>query len=253
MGSWDRKRALGKNWENLNKVWTSIINNASIVVFSHSVMSDYLPPHELHAACQALLSFTISQSLLKFMSIEWVMPSNHLTLGCPLFLLHSIFPSIRVFSNESAVRMRWPKHWSFSFSLSPSNEYSGLISFWIDLFDLLAVQGTLKSLLQNPSSKASILQCSAFFMDQLSYLYMNAGKTIALTIWTIVGKVMPLLFNMLSRLVTAFLPRSKCLLISWLQSPSAVILEPKKTKSVTVSIVSPSICHEVMGMPMPWS
>ena len=158
------------------------------------------------------------------------MPSHHLILCHPLFLPPSIFPSIRVFSSESVLHIRWPNYQSFSFSISPSNEYSGLISFWIDWFDLLAVQGTLKSLLQHHSSKASILQCLAFFMVQLSYLYMHAGKTIALTIWTFVGKVMPLLFNMLSRLVTAFLPRSKRLLISWLQSPSAVILEPPKIK-----------------------
>ena len=166
------------------------------------------------------------------MSIEWVMPSNHLTLHRPLFLLPSIFPSIMVFSNESAVRMRRPKHWSFSFSISPSNEYSGLISFWIDWFDLLAVQGTLKSLLQHHSSKASILQSSAFFTVQLSHLYMTTGKTIALARRTFVDKVMSLLLNMLSRLVITF-PRSKHLLISWLQSPSAVILEPPKIKSDT--------------------
>ena len=175
------------------------------------------------------------------------MPSNHLILCHSLLLLPSIFPSIRVFSNESVVRIRWPKYWSFSFSISPSNEYSELISFRMDWLDLLAVQGTLKSLLQHHSSKASILQHSAFFMVQLSHPYMTTGKTIALTRRTIT-KVMSLLFNMLSRLVIAFLPRSKCLLISWLQSPSAVILEPKKIKSVTVSIVSPSICYEVMGL-----
>ena len=163
-------------------------------------------------------------SLLKLMSIESMMPSDHIILCCSL-PLPSIFPSIRAFSNESALRIRWPKHWSFSFSISPSNEYSGLISFWIDWFDLLAVQGTLKSLLQHRSSKAAILWCSAFFMVQLSYPYMTTGKNIALTIWTFVGKVMSLLFNMLSRFVIAFLPRSKCLLMSWLQSPSAVILE----------------------------
>jgi len=157
------------------------------------------------------------------MSIESVMPSNHLILCCPLLLLPSIFPSIRVFSNESVLHSRWPKYWNFSFSLSPSNEYSGLISFRIDWFDLLAVQGTLKSLLQHHSSKASILWHSAFFIVQLSHPYMTAGKTIALTRWTFVGKVMSLLFNILSRLVIAFLPRSKHLLISWLQSPSAVI------------------------------
>ena len=153
----------------------------------------------------------------------------------------------QVFSSESVLRIRWPKYWSFSFSISPSNEYSGLISFRMDWLDLLAVQGTLKSLLQHHSSKASILRCSAFFIVQLSYPHMTTGKTVALTTWTFVGKVMSLLFNMLSRLVRAFHPRSKCLLVSWLQSPFAVILEPSKIKSVTVSIVSPSICHELMG------
>ena len=175
------------------------------------------------------------------------MPSNHLILCRPLLLLPSIFPSIRFFSNESVLSIRWPKYWSFSFSISPSNEYSGLIAFWMDWFDLPAVQGTLKSLLQHHSSKASILQCSALFIVQLSHPYMTTRKTIALTRWTFVGKVMSLLFNILSMLVIAFLPRSKHLLISWLQSPSAVILEPKKIKSVTVSIVSPSICQELMG------
>ena len=149
--------------------------------------------------------------------------------------------------NESVLPVRWPKYWSFSFSISPSSEYSGLISFRVDWLDLLVVQGTLKSLLQCHSSKASIFQCSALFIGQLSHPYIITGKTIALTRWTFVGRVMSLLFNMLSRLVIAFLPRSKHLLISWLQSPSAVILEPKKIKSVTVTIVSPPICHEVMG------
>ena len=162
------------------------------------------------------------------MSIKSVMPSNHLILCRPLFLLPSIFPSIRVFSNESVLHIRWPKYWSFSFSISSSNEYSGLISFRMDWLDLLAVQGTLKSLLQHHSSKASLLQRSAFFIAQLSHPHMTTGKTIALTRWTFVGKVMSLLFNMLSGLVIAFLPRSKHLLISWLQSPSAVILEPQK-------------------------
>ena len=175
------------------------------------------------------------------------MPSNHFILCRPLLLPPSIFPSIRVFSNESFLRIRWPKYWSFSFSISPSNEYSGLTSFKTDWFDLLAVQGTLKSLLQHHSSKASVVQGSAFFMFQLSHPYMTTGKTIALTRWTFVGKVMSLLFNMLSSLVMAFLPRSQCLLIPWLQSPSAVILEPPKIKSVTVYTFSPSICHEVIG------
>ena len=156
------------------------------------------------------------------------MASNRLILCRPLLLLPSIFPRIRVFSNESALHIRWPKYWSFSFNIGPSDEHPGLISFRMDWFDLLAVQGTLKSLLQHHSSKASILRCSAFFIVQLSHPYMTTGKTIALTRWTFVGKVMSLPFNMLSRLVITFLPRSKCLLISWLQSPSAVILEPKK-------------------------
>ena len=162
------------------------------------------------------------------------MPSNHLILCHPLLLPPSIFPNIRVFSNESALRIRWPKYWSFSFNISPSNEHSELISFRMDLLDLLVVQGTLKSLLQHHSSKASILQCSAFFIVQLSHPYMTTGKTIALTRQTFVDKVMSLLFNMLSRLVITFLPRSKHLLISWLQSPSAVILEPRKIKSAAV-------------------
>ena len=177
------------------------------------------------------------------MSIESVMPPSHLILCRPLLLLPPILPSIRVFSNESALRIRWPKYWSFSFSVSPSSEHPGLISFRMDRLDLLALQGTLRSLLQHHSSKASILRCSAFFIVQLSHPYMTAGKTIALTRWTFVGKVMSLLFNMLSRLVIAFLPRSKHLLLSGLQSPSAVILEPPKIKSDTVSTVSASICH----------
>ena len=162
------------------------------------------------------------------MSIESVMPSNHLILCHPLLLLPSIFPSIRVFSSESVLHVRWPKYWSFSFSISASSEYSRLISFRIDWFDLLAVQGALRNLLQHHSSKASILQCSAFFMVQLSHPYMITGKAIALTRRTFVGKVMSLFFNMLSRLIITFLPRSKHLLVSWLQSPSAVIMEPKK-------------------------
>ena len=162
------------------------------------------------------------------MFIESVIPSNHLILYHPLLLLPSIFPSNMAFSNESALRIRWPKYWSFSFSICPSNEHSGLISFRIDWLDLLALQGTLKSLLQHHSSKASILQCSAFFIVQLSHPYMTTGKTIALTRRTFIDKIMSLLFNMLSRLVITFLPRRKRLLISWLQSPSAVILEPKK-------------------------
>ena len=173
------------------------------------------------------------------------MPSNHLILCHPLLLPPSIFPSIRVFSNESVLCIRWPKYWSFSYSISPSYEYSGPISFRMDWLDLLAVQGTLKSLLQHHSSKASILWHSAFFIVQLSHPYMATGKTIALTRWSFVSKVMSFPFSMLSRLVIAFLLRSKRLLIPWLQSPSAVILEPPKIKSVTVSIVSPSVCQEV--------
>ena len=175
------------------------------------------------------------------------MPSNHLILCHPFLLPPTIFPRFRVFSNESTLRIRWPKHWSFSFNISPFNEYSGLISFRMDWLDLLAVKGTLKSLLQHHSSKASILHCSAFFIVQLSYPHMTPGKTMAWTRWTFVGKVMSLLFNMLSKLVIIFIPRSNCLLISWLQSSSVVILEPKKIKSVTVSTVSLSICHQVMG------
>ena len=175
------------------------------------------------------------------------MPFNYLILCLPLLLLPSIFPSIRVFSKEPVLHIRWPKYWSFSISITPSNEYSRLISFRMDWLDLLAVQGTLKSL-QDHSSKASILQRSAFSITQLSHPSMTTGKTLALTRQTFVNKVISLNFNMLSRLVIAFISRSKCLLISWLQSPSAVILEPPKIKTVTVSIVSPSICHEVMGL-----
>ena len=204
------------------------------------------------AACQVSLSITNSQSLLKLTSIELVRPSNHLIFCHPLLLPPSIFANIRVFSNELVLCIRWPKYWSFSFSISSSNEYSGLISFRMDWLDILAVQGTLKSLLQHHSSKASVLRDSAFFIVQFSHPYMTTGKIIALTRWTFVGKVMSLLFNMLSRLVITFLPKDKRLLISWLQSPSAVILEPPKIKSLTVSIVSPSLCHEVMRT-MPWS
>ena len=175
------------------------------------------------------------------------MPSSHLILCRPLFLLSPIPPSIRVFSNESALRIRWPKYWSFSFSISPSNEHPGMISFRMDWLDLLAVQGTLKSLLQHHNSKAWILRHSAFFTVQLSHPYMTTGKTIALTRRTFVSKIISLLFNMPSRLVITFLPRRKRLLISWLQSPSVVILEPPKIKSDTVSTVSPSISHQVMG------
>ena len=186
-------------------------------------------------ACQASLSITSSWSLLKLISIQSVMQPNHLILCCRLFLLPSIFPSIRVFSNKSALCIRWTKYWSFSFSISPSNEHPGLLSFRMDWLDLLAVQGTLKSLLQHHSSKASILWHSAFFIVQLSHPYTDYWKT--LTRWTIFGKVMSLLFDMLSRLVITFLPRSKRLLISCLQSQSAVILEPPKIKSDTLSTV----------------
>ena len=185
--------------------------------------------------------------VLKLLFVESVMPSNHLILCDPLFLLPSIFPSFRVFSNESVLHITWPKYWSFSISISPSNEYSWLISLRIDWVALHVVQGTVKSLLQHHNSKALILWCSAFFIVQLSCPYMTTGKTIALTIWTFVGKVMSLLFNVLSRLVITFLPSGKHLLISWLQSPSAVILEHPKINYLIVSIVSPSICHEMMG------
>ena len=198
------------------------------------------------AELQASLSITKSQSLLKLMSTELVMPSNHLILCCPLLLLPSIFPSIRVFSNESIPRIRWRKHWSFSFSIIYSNQYAGMISFSIDWFDLLAVQGTLKSRLQYHSSQKSILWHSAFFIVQLSHPYMTTGKTLALTRWAFVGKVMSLFFNMLSRLVIAFLPRSKSLLISWLQSPSTVI-GAQENKICHVSNFPLSICHKVMG------
>ena len=219
----------------------------SAVQFSPSVLSDSLRPHESQHTRPPCPSLTNSWSLLKLMPIESVMPSSHLILCHPLLLLPPIPPSIRVFSNGSTLHMRWPKYWSFSFSISPSNEHTGLIFFRMDWFDLLAVQGTLKSLLQYHSSKASIFWYSAFFTVQLSHPSMTTLKIIALTIWIFVDKVMPLLFNMLSRLVITFLPRSKCLLISWLQSPSAVILELKKIKSGTVSTVSPSISHELIG------
>ena len=192
---------------------------AIIFQFSPSVVSDSLRSHGLH---QASLSITDSRSLLKLMSIESVMSSNHLSLCCHLLLLPSIFPSIRVFSNKSVLHIRWPKYWSFSFNISPSNEHPGLISFRMDWLYLPAVQGTLQNLLQHHSSKASILRHSAFFTVQLSHPYMTTGKTIALTRQTFFGKVMSLLFNMLSRLVITSLPRSKHLLISWLQSSLVV-------------------------------
>ena len=210
-------------------------------------MSNGLRPHGLQHARLPCLSPTagaysnsrpLSQRRHSTISSSVIPFSSHLP---------SIFPSIRVFLNESVLHIRWPKFWSFSFSIGPFNEYSGLISFRMDWLDLLTVQGTLKSLLQNHSSKASILWCSAFLIVQLSHPYMTTGKTIALTKQTLVGKVMSLLFNMLCRLVITFLPRSKRLFISWLQSPSAVILEPPKIKSLAVFIVSPFICHEVLG------
>ena len=213
---------------------------------SRSVVSHSLQPH----GCQASLSYMI-WSLLQLASIESVMPStiSSSTRWFPSrpLLLPSIFPSIRVFSNESVLCIRWPKYGSFSFTISPFNEYSGLISFRIDWFHLLAVKGTHESLLQHHSSKASILQGSAFFLFQLSHPYRTTGKTKALSRQTSVGKVMSLLFNRLSRLVISFLPRSKCLLISWLQLPLAVIWDPEEIKSLTVSIVYPCICHGVMG------
>ena len=226
-------------WQSCSKIY---MENTS-VQFSRSVVSDSATPWT--AACQASLSITNSQSLLKFMPIELVMPYSHLILCCPLLLLPPIFPSIRVFSNESTLHMRWPQYWSFSFSISPSKEHPGLISFRMDWLDLLAVQGTLKSLLQHHSSEASILRCSTFFTVKLSHPYMTTGKSIALTRRTFVGKVMSLLFNVLSRLVITFLPRSKRLLISWLQSPSAVILEPIKNKIWH--------CFHCFPIYLPWS
>ena len=214
---------------------------SSVQLFSHV----WLFATPWTTALQSSLSITNSRSPPKPMSIESVIPSNHLILCHPLLLLPSIFPSIRAFSNESALCIRWPKYWSFSFNITPSNEHSGLISFRMDWLDLLAVQGTLKSLLQLQSSKASILQLSAFFMVQLSHPYMTTGKTIALTRWTFVSKLMSLIFNMLSRLVIAFLPRSKRLLISCLQSPSAVSLETKKIKFVN--------CFHCFPISLPWS
>ena len=193
------------------------------------------------------LSLTISQSFPKFMSIESLMPSNLVICCCPLFLLPSTFPSIRVFFNELALHIRWPKYWNFSFTISPSKEWSGLISFRIDWFNPLATQRTLKSLLQHHSSKVSNLLCSTFFMVQLFHPYINARKTIANLYGHLLAK-WSLLFNRLSKSVIAFLPRSSRLLISWLQSPSAVISEPKKRNSFTASTFSPSICHEVMRL-----
>ena len=218
-------RRVGNNLE--TKQQQTTLQFSLSVQFSCSVMSDSLTPQT--AACQASLSITIPRACSNSCPSSQQCHPN--ISSCHPFLLPpSIFPSIRVFSSESVLRIRWPKYWRFSFSISPSNEYSGLISFRMDWFDL-SVQGTLKSLLQHHSSKASILRCSAFFIVQLSHAHMTTGKTIALTRRTFVGKVMSLFFNMLSRLVIAFLPRSKHLLISWLQLPSSVILEPKKIKS----------------------
>ena len=219
-------------------------------IFVQSLSHVHLFATPWTTACQASLFFTTSWSFLKLMTIALVIPSNHLILCCPLLLLPSIFSSIRVFSSELALHIRWPKYWSFRFSISPSNEYSGLIFFGIDWSYLLAVQGTLKSLLQHHNSKVLTFWRSAFFRIQLSHPYLTTGKTIALTIQTFITKVIFLLFNMLSRFVIAFLPRSKCLLISQLQSLSTVILEPNKINSGTVSLVSPvspSIYLEVMG------
>ena len=212
--------------------------------FSCSVMSNSLWPHGLQHTRPPCPSPTPGVYSNSCPSSWWCHPTISF---CHPLLLPSIFPSNKVFSNESVLCIRWPKNWSFSFSISPSSDHSGPISFGIDWFDLLAVQGTLKRLLQHHSSKSSILRRSAFFMVQLSHPYMTTGKAIALTRWTFVGKVMSLLFNMLCRFVIAFLPRSKHILISWLQLQSAVILKPKNIKSLTVSIVSPFICHEMMG------
>ena len=220
-----------------------------LVQFSHSIVSNSLRLHGLQHTRLPCPSPTPRACWNSRPSSRWCHPTISASV-IPFSHLQS-FPASGSFP-VSQFFIRWPKDWSFRFSISPSNEYSGLISFRMDWLDLLAVQGILKSLLQHHSSKASILRCSAFFVVQFSHPYMTTGKTIALTRWTFVGKVMSLVFNMLSRLVIAFLPRNKCLLISWLQSPSAVILKHKKRKSLTVSIVSPSICHEMMDQ-MPWS
>ena len=217
-----------------------MIFNGQSVQLSHSVMSNSLQPHGLQHARHPCPSPTPRAYSSSCPLSRWCHP----TTSSPLLLPPSIFPNIRVFSNESVLHIRWPKYWSFSFSISPSNEYSGLISFRVDFLDLLAVQGTLKSLLQYHSSKVPILLPSAFFTVQLSHPYMTTGKTIALTRWTFVGKVMSLVFKMMSRLVIAFLPRSNCLLISWLQSPSAVILELPKIKSH---------CFHCFHIYLPWS
>ena len=247
---WFREQKCLLHTKYLSPVLCSVIRwetNALVVVQLLCFIWLFVTPWT--AARQASLTFTISQSLLKLMSKESVMPSNHLLFCHPLLLLPSVFPSIRVFSSESALLIRWPKYWSFSYSISPSNEHPGLISFRTDWLDFLAIQGTLKILLWDQDFKASILLYSVFFMGQLSRLYMekSTGKIIALTIWTLVGKVVSLLFNIMSRFAIAFLPRSKCPLISWLQSQSTVVLEPEEIKSVPVSSLSPSVCHEAMG------
>ena len=219
--------------------------NDAVVVQSPSCVRLFVTPWT--AACQASFSLSISWSLPKFMSIVLVMPSSHLILWHCLLLLPSSFLSIQVFSKDSAVHISWPKYWNLRFSISPSNEYSVLISSKIDWFDLRTAQGTLRSLLQHHNLKATILWCSAFFVIQLSEPFMATGKTIALTLWIFVGRVMSLLFNTRSMFVLTFFSRRKCLLISWLQPPSAVILEPRKRKSITSSTFSSFICHEVMG------
>ena len=232
-----------------SSIFGSTIVLAVVCLIVQSLSHVWLFAAPWAAARQASLSFNISQSLLKPMSIESVMPSNHLILCCPLLLPPSVFPSIKVFSNESALWIRWPKYWNFNFSISPANEYSGLISFRIDWLDLLAVQGTLKSLLQHHSSKALILQRSAFSMIQLSYPYMTTRKTIALTLQTFVGNVMSLFFNTLSRFVIAFLPRSKSFIfMTAVTNHSDTGAQENKVCHVTVSIFCPSICHEVMQL-----
>ena len=233
-----------KTLHNVSQSYSFYVVGTHSVQFSRSVVSNSLWPHESQHARPPCPSPSPGVCSNSYPSSRWCHPTIS---SFVLLLLPSIFPSIRVFSNKLVLHIKWPKYWSFSFSISPSNAYSGFISFRMDWLDLLAVQGTLKSLLQHHSSKASILQCSAFSMVQLSHPCMTTGKTTALTRWTFVSKVMSLVFKTLSRFIIAFLPRSKCLSISWLQSPSAVILEPKKIKFVTVSIVSPPICHNVMG------
>ena len=236
-------KAFTTHTSEMNNIVMPLVQFSSVQLLSHVRL--FATPWI--TARQDSLSITNSRSSLRLTSIESVMPSSHLILCRPLLLLSPNPPSIRVFSNESTLHMRWPKYWSFSFSILPSKEIPGLISFRMDWLDLLAVQGSLKSLLQHHTSKASILRHSAFFAVQLSHPYVMTGNTIALTRRIFVGKVMSLLLNIPSRLVITFLPRSKRLLISWLQSPSAVILEPQKIKSDTVSTVSPSISHEMMG------